>query len=120
MSVGPAQKRRNTLIALAVIVAGIGTFVLVFCRGHTGLFRIMELRRQEARLRGEVTDLKAKSALIRSDIEDYQKPEHVSQIARERLHMVPKADADSAGTAAPSVTAPKKANAKSKPDRSRK
>jgi cell division protein FtsB len=91
------RRRRGQLIAvLVLLLAAAGIFIAIFCVGPTGLFRIQTQKREKARLQREVDDLKLKATVLKSDIDDYHKPEKVKQIAKDRLQMKEPAKSDSA------------------------
>jgi cell division protein FtsB len=71
-----------------------GAFVLFFCRGPTGLPGIWAQHRKRGRLTKQVTDLKTRAVLLKSDIESYQDQERVKKIAQDKLGMTPKPDAE--------------------------
>jgi cell division protein FtsB len=91
------RRRRGQLIAvLVVLLAAVGIFIAIFCVGPTGLFGIRVQKREKARLQREVDDLKLKATVLKSDIDDYHKPEKVKQIAKDKLQMTDPAKPDSA------------------------
>jgi cell division protein FtsB len=82
------RRQRGQLIAvLVVLLAAAGIFIAIFCVGPTGLFRIRAQRREKARLEREVDDLKVKATVLRSDIDEYQRPEKIKRIAKDKLQM---------------------------------
>jgi cell division protein FtsB len=87
MIVNRRRRRGQLIAALIVVLGGVGLFIGFFCTGPTGLFRIWSQRREKARLQRDVDDLKLKATMLESDIDEYQKPEKVKRIAREKLQM---------------------------------
>jgi cell division protein FtsB len=88
----PRERKRRLITWLVIMAVGMVLVVVVFCCGPTGLFNILALERKQSQLQREIMDMKVKGALLRSDIEEYSKPENVKRIARDRLGMVPRAD----------------------------
>ncbi len=90
------RRRQGQLIAgLVVLLAAVGIFIAIFCVGPTGLFGIRVQKSEKARLQREVDDLKVKATVLKSDIDDYHKPEKVKQIAKDKLQMNESAKPDS-------------------------
>jgi cell division protein FtsL len=85
-------RRLRLVFGLALGAVGTGAVLGIFCFGHAGLFRIIQLSSQERRLHRELDELKAEAAVLRSDNSDLQQPERIRRIARERLGMVPRRD----------------------------
>jgi len=82
------RRRTGQLVAvLVILLVGVGLFIGFFCVGPTGLFRIRTQRQEKVRLQREVEDLKLKAAVLESDIDEYQKPEKVKRIAKDKLKM---------------------------------
>jgi hypothetical protein len=95
MNRSPWARRNQRLVWLAGIGAGIGLFLLLFCRGAAGLPRIAWLGQRTRRLRLAVTEARGRAALQRSDIEELKKPATVERIARQSLGMSPAPAMDS-------------------------
>jgi len=87
MTVNRRRRTGQLLAVLLVLLVGVGLFVRFFCVGPTGLFRIQAQKREKARLQREVDDLKLKANVLESDIDEYQKPEKVKRIAKDKLKM---------------------------------
>jgi len=87
MIVNRRRRRGQLIAALVFLLAAAGIFIAIFCLGPTGLFGIRVQKREKASLQREVDDLKVKATVLKSDINDYRKPENVKRIARDRLQM---------------------------------
>jgi cell division protein FtsB len=96
MKVGRRRRTGQLIAVLVILLAVSGLFVGFFCVGPTGLFRIRTQKLEKARLQREVEDLKLKATVLESDIDEYQKPEKVKRIAKERLKMTERVETDSA------------------------
>jgi cell division protein FtsB len=97
------------MVALLVVVAAVGAFVGLLCRGPNGLFSILTQKRVVARLQREIGEMKDTEALLRSDIRSYQDSAHVKKIAQEQYGMVPKSEPTKNEAPAPVRPSPAKA-----------